>query len=92
MQLASSSRNNNTNKNYAYFCTYIITHVITRKTWRNFLPGWLLRFLRVFHMGGDKSPYTVLLRKTLSPAFFNDSLKFEFFGTSFNKSSLIKKI
>ncbi|RNA12417.1 hypothetical protein BpHYR1_045579 [Brachionus plicatilis] len=48
---------------------------------------------------------TVLLRKTVifreilfksvkkvSPAFFHDSLKFEFFGTSFNKSSLIKKI
>ncbi|RNA20516.1 hypothetical protein BpHYR1_034257 [Brachionus plicatilis] len=27
----------------------------------------------------------------LSPAFFHDSLKFEFFGTSLNKSSLIKK-
>ncbi|RNA12851.1 hypothetical protein BpHYR1_052405, partial [Brachionus plicatilis] len=28
----------------------------------------------------------------LSPAFLHDSLKFEFFGTSFKKSSLIKKL
>ncbi|RNA39137.1 hypothetical protein BpHYR1_001014 [Brachionus plicatilis] len=30
--------------------------------------------------------------KKLSPAFLHDSLKLEFFGTSFNKSSLIKNI